>query len=82
MTLVSNGPDPQRIRSMFASIATRYDRANTILSGGIHRSGTREVTLTRTLTAVDLGRPRPALEDEGRVSAAQNKGVRTGCLAT
>ena len=36
MTLVSNGPDPQRIRSMFASIATRYDRANTILSAGVH----------------------------------------------
>jgi SAM-dependent methyltransferase len=36
MTLVSNGPDPQRIRSMFASIANRYDRANTILSAGVH----------------------------------------------
>jgi demethylmenaquinone methyltransferase / 2-methoxy-6-polyprenyl-1,4-benzoquinol methylase len=30
------GPDPARIRSMFASIAKRYDRANTVLSGGIH----------------------------------------------
>ena len=30
------GPDPERIRSMFASIAGRYDRANTVLSGGIH----------------------------------------------
>lgn len=30
------GPDPNRIRSMFASISTRYDRANTVLSGGIH----------------------------------------------
>jgi demethylmenaquinone methyltransferase/2-methoxy-6-polyprenyl-1,4-benzoquinol methylase len=30
------GPDPSRIRSMFASIAVRYDRANTILSAGIH----------------------------------------------
>jgi len=29
-------PDPQRIHSMFAAIARRYDRANTILSGGIH----------------------------------------------
>jgi demethylmenaquinone methyltransferase / 2-methoxy-6-polyprenyl-1,4-benzoquinol methylase len=30
------GPDPGRIRSMFASISTRYDRANTVLSGGVH----------------------------------------------
>jgi demethylmenaquinone methyltransferase/2-methoxy-6-polyprenyl-1,4-benzoquinol methylase len=30
------GPDPSRIQSMFASISTRYDRANTILSGGVH----------------------------------------------
>jgi demethylmenaquinone methyltransferase/2-methoxy-6-polyprenyl-1,4-benzoquinol methylase len=29
-------PDPERIHSMFASIARRYDRANTVLSGGIH----------------------------------------------
>lgn len=31
-----SGPDPTRIRTMFASISTRYDRANTILSGGVH----------------------------------------------
>ncbi|MBV8517837.1 MAG: bifunctional demethylmenaquinone methyltransferase/2-methoxy-6-polyprenyl-1,4-benzoquinol methylase UbiE [Acidobacteria bacterium] len=30
------GPDPANIRSMFASIATRYDRANTVLSAGVH----------------------------------------------
>jgi demethylmenaquinone methyltransferase/2-methoxy-6-polyprenyl-1,4-benzoquinol methylase len=30
------GPDPERIRSMFASISARYDRANTVLSGGVH----------------------------------------------
>ena len=29
-------PDPATIQKMFASIATRYDRANTVLSGGIH----------------------------------------------
>ncbi len=30
------GPDPNKIRSMFASISTRYDRANTVLSAGVH----------------------------------------------
>jgi demethylmenaquinone methyltransferase/2-methoxy-6-polyprenyl-1,4-benzoquinol methylase len=30
------GPDPHKIRSMFASISARYDRTNTVLSGGIH----------------------------------------------
>ena len=30
------GPDPTKIRSMFASIASRYDRTNTVLSAGIH----------------------------------------------
>jgi demethylmenaquinone methyltransferase/2-methoxy-6-polyprenyl-1,4-benzoquinol methylase len=29
-------PDPAKIRAMFASIAARYDRANTILSAGVH----------------------------------------------
>jgi demethylmenaquinone methyltransferase/2-methoxy-6-polyprenyl-1,4-benzoquinol methylase len=29
-------PDPETIRNMFANIAPRYDRANTVMSGGIH----------------------------------------------
>jgi len=32
---------PEKIRSMFASIATRYDRANTILSAGVHHTWRR-----------------------------------------
>jgi len=28
--------DPATIQRMFASIATRYDRANTVMSGGVH----------------------------------------------
>ena len=36
------GPDPQRIRSMFASISTRYDRANTVLSAGVHHRWRRQ----------------------------------------
>ncbi len=30
------GPDADRIRSMFSTLARRYDRANTVLSAGIH----------------------------------------------
>jgi demethylmenaquinone methyltransferase/2-methoxy-6-polyprenyl-1,4-benzoquinol methylase len=36
------GPDPQRIRSMFASISARYDRANQVLSAGVHHRWRRE----------------------------------------
>lgn len=30
------GPDPSKIRAMFASVARRYDVANSVLSGGVH----------------------------------------------
>ncbi len=30
------GPDPTKIRNMFRDISPGYDRANTVLSGGIH----------------------------------------------
>ncbi|HET7436151.1 MAG TPA: bifunctional demethylmenaquinone methyltransferase/2-methoxy-6-polyprenyl-1,4-benzoquinol methylase UbiE, partial [Thermoanaerobaculia bacterium] len=36
MTANYTGPDPHKIRAMFASISSRYDRANTVLSAGIH----------------------------------------------
>jgi demethylmenaquinone methyltransferase / 2-methoxy-6-polyprenyl-1,4-benzoquinol methylase len=35
------GPDADRIRTMFGSIARRYDRANTVLSGGVHHGWRR-----------------------------------------
>lgn len=31
-----SAPEPEKIRSMFAQVARRYDRANTVLSIGIH----------------------------------------------
>jgi len=39
------GPDAQHIRAMFASISDRYDRANTILSGGVHHRWRRRAVL-------------------------------------
>ena len=36
------GPDPAKIRTMFAAISRRYDRANTVLSGGVHHLGRRK----------------------------------------
>lgn len=32
----SAGPQPEKIRSMFAKVASNYDRANSVLSMGIH----------------------------------------------
>lgn len=39
---MNNGPDSSRIRAMFGAIASRYDRANTVLSAGIHHRWRRE----------------------------------------
>lgn len=36
MTAPYTGPDAARIHAMFRSIAGRYDRANTVMSAGIH----------------------------------------------
>ena len=36
MTPPYTGPDARRIREMFASISGRYDRANQVLSAGVH----------------------------------------------
>jgi demethylmenaquinone methyltransferase/2-methoxy-6-polyprenyl-1,4-benzoquinol methylase len=36
MTGRGPGPDPEGIRRMFGAISRRYDRANTVLSAGIH----------------------------------------------
>jgi demethylmenaquinone methyltransferase / 2-methoxy-6-polyprenyl-1,4-benzoquinol methylase len=37
------GPDPGQIRAMFGSIARGYDRANNVLSGGIHHLWRRKL---------------------------------------
>ncbi len=41
-TSAYRGPDADRIRTMFGSIARRYDRANTILSAGVHHRWRRK----------------------------------------
>lgn len=50
-------PDPATIQKMFASIAPRYDRANTVLSGGIHhlwrRRTVRRVAIKRGERVLD-----------------------------
>lgn len=43
------GPDPTKIRTMFASIARRYDRTNTVLSAGVHHRWR-----TRAVRAADV----------------------------
>jgi demethylmenaquinone methyltransferase/2-methoxy-6-polyprenyl-1,4-benzoquinol methylase len=47
------GPDPAKIRSMFASIARRYDRANTVLSGGVHHLWRRKAVRAAGVKAGD-----------------------------
>ena len=51
------GPDPTRIRSMFAAIAGRYDRANNVLSGGVHH------LWRRTAVAYSNARPGDSVLD-------------------
>ncbi|MFP5247895.1 MAG: bifunctional demethylmenaquinone methyltransferase/2-methoxy-6-polyprenyl-1,4-benzoquinol methylase UbiE [Thermoanaerobaculia bacterium] len=48
-----SGPDPSKIRSMFASISTRYDRANTVLSGGVHHLWRRKAVRAANVKAGD-----------------------------
>jgi len=47
------GPDPSKIKSMFAAIATRYDRANTVLSGGVHHLWRRKAVRVSDAKAGD-----------------------------
>ena len=47
------GPDPHKIRSMFASISARYDRTNTVLSGGVHHLWRRKAVRAAGVKAGD-----------------------------
>ncbi|HEX8254302.1 MAG TPA: bifunctional demethylmenaquinone methyltransferase/2-methoxy-6-polyprenyl-1,4-benzoquinol methylase UbiE [Thermoanaerobaculia bacterium] len=47
------GPDPHKIRSMFAAISSRYDRTNTVLSGGIHHLWRRKAVRAANANAGD-----------------------------
>lgn len=41
--VVQNSPDPEKIRSMFSKVAAKYDKANSVLSVGIHHLWRRKV---------------------------------------
>ncbi|MGZ8780618.1 MAG: bifunctional demethylmenaquinone methyltransferase/2-methoxy-6-polyprenyl-1,4-benzoquinol methylase UbiE [Thermoanaerobaculia bacterium] len=47
------GPDPAKIRTMFAAISRRYDRANTVLSGGVHHLWRRRAVRRAQVKAGD-----------------------------
>ncbi len=46
-------PDPERIRKMFAQVAVRYDKANSVLSVGIHHLWRRKVVSMSGVCAGD-----------------------------
>lgn len=41
--VVQNSPDPEKIRSMFSKVAAKYDKANSVLSVGIHHLWRKKV---------------------------------------
>jgi demethylmenaquinone methyltransferase / 2-methoxy-6-polyprenyl-1,4-benzoquinol methylase len=47
------GPDPHKIRSMFAAISSRYDRTNTVLSAGIHHLWRRKAVSAASVNSGD-----------------------------
>lgn len=70
------GPDPTKIRAMFRDISPAYDRANTILSGGIHH------LWRRTAVRVSAAKPGDAVLDcatgTGDLAIAFKKRVGSG----
>ena len=74
-----NGPDPDRIQSMFASIATRYDRANTILSAGVHHRWRR--TAVRWSDASEGDSVLDCATGTGDLAIAFKKAVGSGRVA-
>jgi demethylmenaquinone methyltransferase / 2-methoxy-6-polyprenyl-1,4-benzoquinol methylase len=73
-----HGPDPTKIRAMFRDISPAYDRANTILSGGIHHLWRRAAV---RLSAAKSG---DAVLDcatgTGDLAIAFKKRVGSGCV--
>jgi len=49
--------DPAHIRSMFASIASRYDRANNVLSAGVHHRWRRRAVRRAPVSYKNLTLP-------------------------
>lgn len=41
--VVQHSPDPEKIRSMFSKVAAKYDKANSVLSVGIHHLWRKKV---------------------------------------
>ncbi|MBC7457412.1 MAG: class I SAM-dependent methyltransferase, partial [Bdellovibrionaceae bacterium] len=41
--VILHSPDPEKIRSMFSKVAAKYDKANSVLSVGIHHLWRKKV---------------------------------------
>ena len=72
------GPDPTRIQSMFGSIAGRYDRANTVMSAGVHHLWRRRAV--RWSGAKEDDAVLDCATGTGDLAIAFKKAVGSGCV--